>query len=152
MDARINAANVILDRGVRFRLPAPFWKRWLGRDWVTIHHLKAGTILEISRVVVASGLENVAGMSDYEMLEKSIPACARCIAIAILNDKHRIDKGVDKLTDKLVDKISVESIVDIFMQVKQMNRVSDFTTITRYLLTMTQMMTSPKNLGHDSGS
>ena len=102
MDARLKAANVILIRGVRFRLPAPFWTRWLKKDWVTISHLKAGTIFEIARVVVAEGLEDVAGLSDHEFLIKSIPACARCIAIAVLNDNAL---GTNRQHGRQVDRL-----------------------------------------------
>ena len=82
MDTRLNAANVILNRGVRFRLPAPFYKRWLKKDYVTIRYLKAGTILEISRVVVENDLENAVLLDGYDLLEKSVEACARCIAVS----------------------------------------------------------------------
>ena len=52
MDARLAAANAILERGVRFRLPAPFWKRLLRKDYVTIRYLKLGTIVEMSRATL----------------------------------------------------------------------------------------------------
>lgn len=152
MDARIDAANVILERGVRFRLPAPFWKRWLKKDYVTIHHLKAGTILEIAKVMIAEKLEDAVGLSGNEFLIKSVPACARCIAIAILNDAEKIERKADELTKKLIHDVSAGSVVKLFMQVAQMNRVSDFTNITRYFLTITQTMMNPKNLGREDGS
>lgn len=152
MDARLRAANVILERGVRFRLPAPFWKRWLKKDYVTIHHLKAGTIIEIARVVIAGGLEDAVGYSGSELLGKSIEACARCVAIAILNDKEKIERDSDRLTDKLLNEVSAESLINIFNHIKLMNRVGDFMTVTRYFLTTTAMMMNPKNLGHEIGS
>lgn len=151
-DVRLLAAQTILDRGVRFRLPAPFWKRWLKRDWIIIRNLKAGTILEIARVVVDEKLEDVAGLSDYEFLYKSIPACARCIALAALNDKAKIARSSDKLTEMLLHYVSNESLIQLFMQIKVMSRVADFMNITRYLLTITQTMMNPKNLGRDDGS
>lgn len=152
MDARLKAANVILDRGVRFRLPAPFWKKWLKKDYVTIHHLKAGTIIEIARVVIDGELEDALLGSSSEFLSKSVEACARCVAIAILNEKKAIEKRTDKLTHKLVHEVSAETIINIYAHVVQMNRVADFMNTTKYLLTTTAMLMSPKNLGQENGS
>lgn len=150
MDTRLQAANAILERGVRFRLPAPFYKRWLGKDSVTIRHLKAGTIMEIARVVIENNLEDSIALGDYEFLLNAVEPCARCIAIAVLNDKKRIERETDKLTDRLLWKVSLESIIDIFTKISLMNRVSDFTNITKFFLTQTMAMMNPKNLGHET--
>lgn len=150
MDVRLQAANAILERGVRFRLPAPFYKRWFKNDTVTIRHLKAGTIIEFSRVVIGNELENAVALGDYEFLLKSIEPCARCIAIAILNDERKIERQADKLTKKLLWRIADVSLVEIFMKISVLNRVSDFTDITKFFLTMTATMMNPKNLGHDA--
>lgn len=149
MDARLSAANAILTRGVRFRLPAPFYKRILKRDYVTIRHLKLGTIVEMSRIVIESDLENAITLSDNELLKKAVEPCARCIAVAILNDKKKIERNTDKLTRRLMWKIAPESLVEVFTKVSQMNRLSDFMNITRYLLSQTMMMMNRKNLGQD---
>lgn len=149
----MNAANAILERGVRFRLPAPFYKKWLKRDWATIRHLKAGTILEFSRVVIEHDLENAVLLGDYEFLMKAVEPCARCIAIAILNEKKKIERKADKLTRQLLWKISAESLIEIFVKISLLNRVSDFTRITRFFSIQTEMMMNPKNLGQtDDGS
>lgn len=149
----MNAANAILERGVRFRLPAPFYKRWLKRDWITIRHLKAGAILEFSRVVIKHDLENAILLGDYELLMKTIEPCARCIAIAILNDKRKIERQADRLTKRLMWKVSTESLVELFVKISLLNRVSDFTRITRFFSIQTVMMMNPKNLGQtDDGS
>jgi hypothetical protein len=153
MDARLQAANAILERGVRFRLPAPFWKRLLRKNYIIIRHLRLGTIIEISRVVLENDLENAVTLGDSEFLLKSVEPCARCIAIAALNDKAKIESEVDKLTETLLWKMSPESIIEIFLKISIMNRTADFIHITKYLLVQMQMMMNPKNLGHEeSGS
>lgn len=149
MDARLEAANAILDRGVRFRLPAPFYKRLLKRDYKTIRHLRAGTILEIARVITESGIENAITLGDYEQLAQTVEPCARCIAIAILNDRRSIEKRTDKLTKELMWKVSAASIVEIFTKIALMNRVADFMNITRFFWIQTTTMMNPKNLGQD---
>ncbi len=149
MDERLNAANVILNRGVRFRLPAPVYKRWLHKDYVTIRYLKAGTILEISRVALENDLENALLLGGYDLLEKSVEACARCIAIAILNDKEKIERRTDKLTQHLLWEVSPQSLVDLFNKISAMNRLSDFTNITKFFSSQMMMMMNRKNLGHE---
>ena len=149
MDARLQAANAILQKGVRFRLPAPFYKRWLGKNYVVIRYLHAGAILEFSRVVVENELENAIALGDYEFLLKSVEPCARCIAIAILNDETKIERETDKLTKLLLWKIAPQSIVEVFLKISVMNRVSDFMNITKFFLTQTATMMNPKNLGQD---
>lgn len=135
---------------MRFRLPAPFYKRWAGKDSITIRYLKAGTIIEISRVVIDNDLESAIALGNFEFLLKSVEPCARCIAIAALNDKRKIERETDKLTNLILWKVAPESIVDVFMKISLMNRVSDFTDITRFLLMMTRMMMNPKNLGPEA--
>lgn len=149
MDTRLQTATTILERGVRFRLPAPFYKRWLKKDYVTIRHLKAGTILEISRVVLETNLEEAVTFADHMFLNKAVEPCARCIAIAVLNDKKAIEQKTEKLTRRLMWQVSAESLVDIFMKISVMNRLSDFTDITRYFLTRMAMMMNRRNLGHE---
>ncbi|HLW09776.1 MAG TPA: hypothetical protein VKX35_05205 [Fermentimonas sp.] len=149
MDARLSAANAILNRGVRFRLPAPFYKRMFRKDYVTIRHLKLGTIVEMSRIVIESDLENAITFSDNQFLQKAVEPCVRCLAVAILNDKEKIEKKTDKLTKQLMWKVAPESIVDIFTKISTMNRLSDFMNITRYLLSQMMMMMNKKNLGQE---
>ena len=149
MDTRLQAATTILERGVRFRLPAPFYKRWLKKDFVTIRHLKAGTILEISRIVLESKLEEAITFSDHEFLNRAVEPCTRCIAIAILNDKHAIGQKTEKLTRRLMWQVSAESLIDIFIKILVMNRLSDFTNITRFFLNRMAMMMNRRNPGQE---
>jgi hypothetical protein len=151
MDARLKAAEAILEKGVRFRLPAPFYKKWFKKDFVSIHPLKAGTILEISRIVLENKLEDAIAMGDYEFLLNSVDPCAQCIAIAILNDKKKIERENEtgKLKNKLLWMIADTSLLEIFLKVLLMNRVSDFMNITKFFVMTMRTMMNPKNLGQD---
>jgi len=133
---------------VRFRLPAPFYTRWLRKDRLDIRPLCAGAILEISLVIVEHGLEDAIKESNWKFLEQSIKPVARCVAIAALGTKERIEKDTDKLTEKLIWKIPAGNLVEMFRVIEVQNRVADFTTITRLFCHQTTMMMSPKNLGH----
>lgn len=154
MDVRIQAAEAILERGMRFRLPAPLWKRWLKRDYFTILPLKAGTIVEMSRCVLLSNIESLdILLYDSKYAHKVVDVCAECIAIAILNDKKKIKTHTQHLKKKLLWEVSSQSIIELYSSIEKMNRLGDFLNITKYLLNQTAMMMNRKHLGQEeSGS
>jgi hypothetical protein len=149
MDVRVKAAERILERGVRFRIPASFFLRVFGLNRIDIHPLKGGTILEFSKVVIMAGLEEAVVKSDFTFLEMSIEPVAKCIAISILNDEDKIRKNADKLSKKLLWKLPAGNLVEIFGLISELNRVSDFMNITRFYLSQMTMMMNPRNLGQE---
>lgn len=149
MDARIEAAERLLDRGVRFRLPAPFFSRLLKRDCIDIRPLKAGTILEFSIVVIENKLDEALEKEDWHFLQHSIKPVARCVAIAILNTKEGIEMETDQLTEKLLWKIPAGKLIEMFRVIAVQTRMSDFMNITRFFSRQTMMMMNPKNLGQE---
>lgn len=152
MDQRLNAVSAILERGVQFKLPAPFYKKWLKMDVCIIRPLKAGTILEISRIVLENNLEQAIALGDYQFLKKSIEPCVECIAVATLNDRKKIarEERTGRLKRILLNKVSTVSLIDLFMKVLLMNRVYDFMNITKFFWTQMATMMNPKNLGHEA--
>jgi hypothetical protein len=149
MDARIEAAERILDRGVRFKLPASIFSRLLKRDRVDIRPLRGGTILEFAIVVVENRLDEALEKEDWQFLQQAIKPVARCVAIAILNSKEGIEKETDELADKLLWQIPAGKLIEIFRVIAVQNRLSDFMSITRFFCRQTMMMMNPKNLGQE---
>lgn len=149
MSIRVQAAERILDRGVRFRLPASFLSRLLRRDRIDVRPLRAGTILEISRVVIGEGLGETIAMENWSFLERSIKPVAKCVAIAIINDELQIKRKAEKLSEKLIWSVPAGTLVEIFQVIEAQNRLSDFMNITKFLLTEAMMMMNPKNLGQE---
>jgi len=148
MDKRLETAERILNRGVRFRLPAPFLQRLFGLNRVEIKPLKAGTILEFSRIVLKHKLEEAISLEDYGFLAQSIEPVARCLAIAILNDRKKIEQRTDKLQQWLLWRGNPQTLVEMFLVVEPMSRTSDFMNFTRYFVMQTLMMMNP-NLGRE---
>jgi hypothetical protein len=149
MDTRIEAAERLLDRGVRFKLPASFVQRLLKRNVIDIHPLCAGTILELAVVVVANELEEALEKEDWQFLQQAIKPVARCVAIAVLNSKEGIEKETDELADKLLWKVPAGKLIEMFRVIAAQNRLSDFINITRFFCRQTMMMMNPKNLGQE---
>lgn len=149
---RSNAAQLILDKGLRFKIPAPFLSRLFGRDKVVIKSLRAGTIFEFASVVIDNKLEEALMESNSEMLSKSINAISLCIAIAILNDKKKIKRYSKRLSERLMWKISVNSLIDVFHKISILNRVSDFMNITKFFVIQTSTMMNVRGSGQMKGS
>jgi len=147
MDVRLQAAERLLDKGVRFRLPGPFYKRLLRLNRLDVRPLRGGAILEIARVIIENGIEEHVKLEDWAFLEKNIEPVARCTAIAVLGTKERIEKEADALTEKLLWKIPAGKLVEMFRVIAVQNRLTDFTNITRLYLHQTTMMMNPRNLG-----
>jgi hypothetical protein len=148
MDARLKAAERILDRGVRFRLPAPFFSRLFRLNRIEIKPLKAGTIMEFSRIVLKHQLEEAISLRNYDFLSKSIEPVARCLAVAVLNDRKKIEQRTDKLQKWLMWRVNPQLLIEMFLIVEPMTRTSDFMIITRYFVMQTLMMLNP-NLGQE---
>lgn len=147
MDTRIEAAERLLNRGVRFRLPASFVDRLLGRDHIDIRPLRPGAILEMSLVIVDNQLAEAVEKGEWEFLQTAIRPVAQCVAIASLGTKRKIERDTERLTEQLLWRIPAQNLVEMFRVIAVQNRVSDFTSITKFLCHQTTMMMTP-NLGH----
>ena len=110
---------------------------------MTIRHLKAGTILEIERLVVQHNLNN-------DPLTPRIELLAEAIALAVLNNRRSIRFLRRPLTRLLLWGVSGESLLELFGIVRTLNRLEDFTAITVWILLtarMTQMRTGQEEKG-----
>ncbi len=151
-DARLAAADAILDRGVRFVIPhAPVRLRLLGLDRLHIRPLRAGTILAISKVVLEAKLEDAILLEDHAFLATSIEPIARCVALAYINSRRLLGRFTDQIT-RLMLLLPVDVLIRIFLQVDSLNQKQHFMTITRWFVVQTQMMMNQRHQGQDQGS
>jgi len=135
---RLAAANLLLERGIAFKIDAPFFIRWLGLNRIVIRPLYPGTIAEFSRIILENGLSNVTA----DIANERIESVCKVIAIAMLNDKTKIEKDTDKLAERLSWKVPTFQLIQIFFAIEAVNSILDFTTITNYFSErMNQLMT-----------
>lgn len=143
---RLAAANLLLQRGVKFRVDAPFWQRITGRNVIHIRPLYPGTIAAFSLEILKNGLET----ATQQQLLENISIVSRIIAIAVLNDKHKIEKELDSLSSKLLWRVPALQLLNIYSSLNNINKVVDFTIITNWTIRMMKMMMNPKlSLGQD---
>lgn len=142
---RIAAAKLLLDRGMRFTITdAPLSLKLLRLNKITIHHLRGGTIAEISTIIDRDGLDNVRTAKDANV---NMPSIALVVSMAILNHKKRIKYLSERLAKILLWKIPAQTLIDLFYVIASMNKLSDFMNITEYFCHQATMMMSPKNTG-----
>ena len=142
-DIRLAAADLLLQRGVRFRLTgAPFLWRVFRLDRISITHLRLGAIVGISRVISENGLDD----AGKQKLAASIDKVALCIAIAMLNNRRKIKRWSQRLSVELVWRLPANALLTVFFHLQNLNEVLDFTGITNWMSAQTTMM-KPKHLG-----
>jgi hypothetical protein len=144
-DKRLQAAEQLLQRGVRFKLPAPFLLRWLNPK-LTIKAHKPGAIVMFSKVVLTHDLEQAILLNNNEQLIKSIEAVTECLAISGLNGYFKIKLFKKLLAKYLLWQVSKETLVEMFLLVYELNNTKDFKTITKFYLQQMRALMNP-NLG-----
>lgn len=85
------AAETILQRGVKVKIPAPWFIRWFKKSWVVV--LKSpfeGTMLRVSTYYLSTGLkdeklENITTEETLQLMQVHGKAISRAVACAILN-------------------------------------------------------------------
>lgn len=144
-DKRLDAVNSLMDGGVRFRLPAPFFLKWL-KIRITIRAHKAGTILAFSKVVLANHLEEKIVANNIKGITESIEAMAECIAISALNSRYKIWWFKKIVKSYLLWQIDKNVLAELFLTVAKLNDASDFTSITKWYIQEAKLLLNP-NLG-----
>lgn len=144
-NVRLAAANMLLDRGIRYTISdTPLLGRLLRLNKIKIHPLKAGTLIEISRIISENKLDKIEESQEAIIKLRYIVSI---IAVAILNNKILIKYCTRFLTNLMIWKIPIRALLGIFYQILQVNKLSDFMNITIYFEHQAQMMMNPKNLG-----
>ena len=109
---RIAAADLLLGRGVRFKMAgAPFLWRIFRFNRITVRSLKLGAIIEISRVVVQAKLDEDA--TRQHLMDNMDKICL-CVSIAMLNNRKRIRIFSRRLAQLLLWKLPASTLLNVF--------------------------------------
>lgn len=134
------AADTLLERGVRFTIPAPFLLRIFGKKTVnlTVYRPKMGTLIYLSKGFVdmevdATTIEDGDIGQAYELVAKHGNAMSRMMAIAVLNSKWRIRLFAGLLGRWLQWRLDAIKQAELFMLITTLSGVQYFTSTIRYL-------------------
>lgn len=137
------AADTLLERGVRFPIPAPFLLRIFGKKVInlTLYPPKMGTLISISKGLVDMEVDpSVLDEGDvgkaYSLIAEHGKAMCRIMAIAVLNGKWRIKLFSGILTSWLNWKLDARRLAELFMAITTLSGLQYFTSTIRYLPAM----------------
>lgn len=138
VDTQIKAAKLLLDGGIRYNiLDAPFWDKIRRKNRIHIRPLRAGAIMEIAILMLEGELDE--SHTNLQLCAK-LDVIAKVIATAILNDPEAIALKREVLTETLLNKYSARGLIQIFRRIESLNKIEDFTIITKYFNRQTRMM------------
>jgi hypothetical protein len=154
-----NAADTILEKGVRVKLPAPFFLRLFCREiGLVLRQPKYGTLLYVSRISLKAGfdvskLESGELGEVHELLRRNIMPLSRIMAVLFLNGKWKIRLFARPVARWLMWKLTPRKMAEIALLAVAFAGYEDFTTTIRLIGAMRMKATAPRNLSHDeSGS
>ena len=163
-------ARILLDRGIGFEIPAPFYLRWFGKKTVgiTVKPLRLGTLLKIQ--VPQGALESVgskAGIDEreleqrkqaveqlsgsdavwltYKHIAENSKKVSKIIACGLLNSPLRIRLFSGLLGRHLHRQCTADQLQELSMWLFAYGRAESFTNTTK-LLGMMQV-TKTRDLG-----
>lgn len=153
------AADVLLDRGVRVQLPAPLLYRLVGAREVslTITRPKLGTLIAMSKLAAGMNvnLDELSGDAigkSFRIVAEHGDSVAMFVAIAILNSKRGIDRKAKRLAHRLKWNLSTDRLAELFAVVILMSGVQDFLTTIKFVQ-QSNLMTRRTSLSQEeSGS
>jgi len=135
------AANLILDRGVRYKL---------GEGEITIRPLRYGTILVIAGVVAESGLtlERIeTGDNDpFRLFVEFGDLMLRCVAAAELNAPLNEEDGIGERAAFYRENLSAFQVYELFVHVLHLSGIQSFKNTIRSLFMMKEINLSPKRV------
>ena len=137
------AANLILDRGVRYRLK---------EGDITIRPLRFGTVLLIAGMVAASGLtpEKIERGDEDQMrlIAEFGELMLKCVAAAELNDRDKLsDDEISARSDFYKNNLNAFQVYELFTHVLSLSGIKSFKNTIRLLLALKERNLSQKLRG-----
>lgn len=120
------AIDLIVERGVRFRLTAPFWRRWLGLDRVTIHPPKVGTVLLMAQAMMTYELDDLELLMQEQPTPKQVEGVTRVVATAILGRRATNEQRLHRLSQRLQQDVTWVSLLELYALIGQMLDLESF--------------------------
>ena len=145
------AADILLDNGVAWRLPAPLILRMFGKKTVkiSIKAIRLGTLLELSSVYSSMDISEESLTKDpHALLQGNLKQVCRIAAICILNSRIKIRLFSGILTKFLIARLTANMLLEVMLFVATYSGVTSFISTIRLIGEM--KVTSPKNLGPEN--
>jgi hypothetical protein len=150
-------AESILEKGVAYKLPAPFFYRLFGKKeiQITVSRLPMGAILAISQEFNKANITekeiNDADDNMHAFIATHTHTCFKIAAIAVLGSKKKIKWFTRPVSRYLLWNLDADKLFALMVFVVALSRIDAFTNTIR--LTRAMSITAPRNLSPtDQGS
>lgn len=149
------AAETILDKGVRVRLPAPFFLRMFTRQVsLVMRQPRMGTLLHVARLSLKADfdikdLETGELNEAHRLVKQHSKTLARIAAVLFLNGKWKIRLFALPLAGWLLWKLTPRKLAEVAVLAVAYGGIQDFTTTIRLIGAMQMNLTAPKNLSRE---
>lgn len=146
MDTEQKAASILLDRGVGWKVPAP-WPLSIFKAQVmlVIKPLRLGALLELSRLYASMNIDPQEPNQDPHALIKCIPIASRIAAVCLLNSPLKIRLFSGMVARFVRKRLTADQLLEMMLFVVTYSGTASFTSIIRLMGEM--KMTTP-NLSH----
>jgi hypothetical protein len=154
MNVEKHASDILLDRGVSWPVPAPWFLRILGKKKVkiTVKALKLGTLYELSGLYASMGINQEDLNKDpHPLIRDHMKTVCRITAICILNSRIRIRLFSKPLARFIFHRFTANMLLEVVIF------IATFSGVTAFLNTIGLIgdlkITTPKDPGPtDQGS
>lgn len=150
MNTEKHAAEILLDRGVSWPLPAPWYLRILGKKEVKISMkaLKLGTLLELSLRYAALGITEEDLRDPHVIIRNHLKPVCRIVAACILNNQVSIWLFSRPLGRFIKNRFSGNMLLEVMMFITTFSGLESFLDTIRLMSDL--KITSPTNLSPES--
>lgn len=154
MNTETHAANVLLNRGVSWPVPAPRIMRIFGKRniRISVRALKLGTLLELSRIYTSMGITLKELKKDpNKIIRDHLKDVCLVTAICILNSRIRIRLLQRYLARYIMNHFTGNMLFEVMVFIVNFSGAMSFLNTIRLIGDLT--ITTPKNLSpKDQGS
>ena len=128
-----------MERMVQIMLDSPTIKK-LSKTKFAITALKPAVMWQIAQEATKISIVEKATFSDVlKGLSQEIPSVCKIIALAMLNDKERIEKEYDKVYDTLMWECDVKEWAELLYEVLNLISIDTFFLLTELTQTFKTM-------------
>lgn len=148
MNTEEKAASILLDRGVGWKVAAP-WPLSIFKRQVmfVIKPLRLGTLLELSRLYAGMDIDTQQPDKDPHALISNIPVACRIAAVCMLNSPLKIRMFSGIVARFVRKRLTADQLLEMMLFIVTYSGTASFTSIIRLIGEM--KMTTP-NLSHEN--
>lgn len=150
MNTEQKAASTLLDRGVAWKVPAPWWMRLIGKKTLSLEvkAIRLSQLLELSGLYASMGIDPEQSKDDPHALIPHARTVCQIAAICLLSTPLKRRLFAKALARILVDRLTGDNLLEMMLFVVTYSGLESFTTTIRLIGEM--RMTKPKNLSPEN--